>query len=169
MWKRNIIAIKGILSQVISYSTHHNHKKRWYVHWGYRDNISLSIHDIEICMNRMIEWTHVANMAPTWVLSAPDMPHVDPMNLAFMDGLIGAKAEAWWSATLVMAFLLLHLIDNTSFQWLLSNNIVVPPDSLHYDGHRPGPLIHRGRHKIVAISQKIFLYSFFITILLISS
>ena len=25
---------------------------------------------------------HGANMGPTWVLSAPDGPHVDPMNLA---------------------------------------------------------------------------------------
>ena len=28
---------------------------------------------------------HGANMAPTWVLSAPDGPHVGPMNLAIMD------------------------------------------------------------------------------------
>ena len=25
---------------------------------------------------------HGANMGPTWVLSVPDGPHVDPMNLA---------------------------------------------------------------------------------------
>ena len=25
---------------------------------------------------------HGANMGPTWVMSAPDGPHVDPMNLA---------------------------------------------------------------------------------------
>ena len=25
---------------------------------------------------------HGANMGPTWVLSAPDWPHVDPMNFA---------------------------------------------------------------------------------------
>ena len=29
---------------------------------------------------------HGANMGPTWVLSAPDGPHVGPRNLAFRDG-----------------------------------------------------------------------------------
>ena len=29
---------------------------------------------------------HGANMAPTWVLSAPDGPHVGHMNLAIRDG-----------------------------------------------------------------------------------
>ena len=28
---------------------------------------------------------HVANMGPTWVLSAPDGPHVGPMNLTIRD------------------------------------------------------------------------------------
>ena len=28
---------------------------------------------------------HGANMGPTWVLSAPDGPHVDPMNLAIRE------------------------------------------------------------------------------------
>ena len=30
---------------------------------------------------------HGANMGPTWVLSAPDGPHVSPMNLAIRDFL----------------------------------------------------------------------------------
>ena len=30
---------------------------------------------------------HGANMGPTWVLSAPDGPHVGPMNLAIWVGL----------------------------------------------------------------------------------
>ena len=30
---------------------------------------------------------HGANMGPTWVLSAPDGPHIGPMNLAIRDGL----------------------------------------------------------------------------------
>ena len=30
---------------------------------------------------------HGANMGPTWVLSAPDGPHVGPMNLVIRDGL----------------------------------------------------------------------------------
>ena len=35
---------------------------------------------------------HGANMGPTWVLSAPDGPHVGPMNLAIRVGLL---IEAW--------------------------------------------------------------------------
>ena len=31
---------------------------------------------------------HGANMGPTWVLSAPDGPHVGPMNLAISDALL---------------------------------------------------------------------------------
>ena len=34
---------------------------------------------------------HVANMGPTWVLSAPDEPHVGPMNLAIRDDLSTTK------------------------------------------------------------------------------
>ena len=30
---------------------------------------------------------HGANMGPTWVLSAPDGPHVGPMNLAIKDSI----------------------------------------------------------------------------------
>ena len=30
---------------------------------------------------------HGANMGPTWVLLAPDGPHVGPMNLAIRDGI----------------------------------------------------------------------------------
>ena len=32
---------------------------------------------------------HEANMGPTWVLSAPDGPHVGPMNLAIRVANIG--------------------------------------------------------------------------------
>ena len=31
---------------------------------------------------------HRANMGPTWDLSAPDGPHVGPMNLVVRDGLV---------------------------------------------------------------------------------
>ena len=35
---------------------------------------------------------HGANMGPTWVLSAPDGPHVGPMNLAIWEGSVMQKA-----------------------------------------------------------------------------
>ena len=40
---------------------------------------------------------HGANMGPTWVLSAPDGPHIGPipMNLALRGGLEVTKAN-WW-------------------------------------------------------------------------
>ena len=31
---------------------------------------------------------HVANMGPNWDLSAPDGPHVGPMNLAIRDAIV---------------------------------------------------------------------------------
>ena len=37
---------------------------------------------------------HVANMEPTWVLSAPGGPHVGPMNLYIRGGLIGCVVPA---------------------------------------------------------------------------
>ena len=38
---------------------------------------------------------HVANMGPNWVLSAPDGPHVGPMNLAIKGAkLYKAEMEA---------------------------------------------------------------------------
>ena len=43
---------------------------------------------------------HGANMGPTWVLSAPDGPHVDPMNLAIRTGqwlvAVGKNAIITW-------------------------------------------------------------------------
>ena len=54
----------------------------WYLH-GHLCLLKLE-------QSQMYMWTHVypyskvqgANMGPTWVLSAPDGPHVGPMNLA---------------------------------------------------------------------------------------
>ena len=36
--------------------------------------------DLETYPDRKVHW---ANMLPTWVLSVPDWPNVDPMDLAF--------------------------------------------------------------------------------------
>ena len=43
-----------------------------------RHRISIHIPDSKV---------HGANMGPTWVLSAPDGPHVGPMNLAIRDSI----------------------------------------------------------------------------------
>ena len=46
---------------------------------------------------------HGANMGPTWVLSAPDGPHVGPMNIAIMDvnHMIGYRKTSNIRRTLV--------------------------------------------------------------------
>ena len=36
-----------------------------------------------------VKKVHGANMGPTWVLSAPDGPHVGPMDLAI-------RLQSWW-------------------------------------------------------------------------
>ena len=38
---------------------------------------------------------HGANMGPTWVLSAPDGPHIGPMNLAIRDAVAHTGSEDW--------------------------------------------------------------------------
>ena len=35
---------------------------------------------------------HVANVGPTWILSAPDVPHIGPMNLAIRDMFVVVRA-----------------------------------------------------------------------------
>ena len=38
---------------------------------------------------------HGANMGPTWVLSAPDRPHVGPMNLAGKFFILAMQCKIW--------------------------------------------------------------------------
>ena len=51
---------------------HNYHSRRASRFWGFK------------CPDNKV---HGANMGPTWVLSAPDGPHVGPMNLAIRDAL----------------------------------------------------------------------------------
>ena len=50
----------------------------------------LHVHEFIITKNEHIpdSKVHGANMRPTWVLSAPDGPHGDPMRRAIRDGLV---------------------------------------------------------------------------------
>ena len=50
-------------------------------------DISLSVHFI-LAGKDTDSKVHGANMGPTWVLSAPDGPHVGPMNLAIRGALL---------------------------------------------------------------------------------
>ena len=58
---------------------------------------SFSWKNVRSCYGKRLPWqpensscpdnkVHGANMVPTWVLSAPDGPHVGPMNLAIREG-----------------------------------------------------------------------------------
>ena len=52
---------------------------------------------------------HVANMGPTWVLSAPGGPHVGPMNLAIrecnlrhpLSNVMSSFTIHWWNLTIL--------------------------------------------------------------------
>ena len=49
---------------------------------------------VPICKSDPDSKVHGANMGPTWVLSAPDGPHVGPMNLVMTGWL--AVANFYW-------------------------------------------------------------------------
>ena len=54
---------------------------------------------------------HGVNMGPTWALSAPDGPHVGPMNLAIRDGLVpGVGFVSIWSHMAMCQFLVKGLV-----------------------------------------------------------
>ena len=52
---------------------------------------------------------HWVNMGPTWVLSAPDGPHVGPMNLAVRVGSIKVQ----WDKMVCLEFIQSHTISKT--------------------------------------------------------
>ena len=77
---------------------------------------------------------HGANMGPTWVLSAPDGPHVGPMNLAIRDSLYQPIEAGWcmyasvkW-VSIDSGNILSHLWHQASYyldQWWLIDNCVL--------------------------------------------
>ena len=61
------------------------------------ENMGEKTHLLVSCTDRLVHWsTHAipdskvygVNMGPTWVLSAPDGPHVGPTNLAIRDDIV---------------------------------------------------------------------------------
>ena len=54
---------------------------------------------------------HVANMGPTWVLSAPDGPHVGPMNLAIKEHILYNMHTALFCCGCIVGH---SLIENTT-------------------------------------------------------
>ena len=76
---------------------------------------------------------HGANMGPTWVLSAPDGPHVGPMNLAIRDDVPSIlNSFFFWkytrNAVYVMLCLLMYLTQvysNQSFQGSFTGTAII--------------------------------------------
>ena len=68
---------------------------------------------------------HGANKGPTWVLSAPDGPHVGPMNLAIGVGKYYLLRYVEISAQVTCCFFDEHHIKLTVEQWWLSCGILI--------------------------------------------
>ena len=79
-------SLNWLLDMLPSAATSHGleHRATWWGDWQQPQNPSQWRHipDSKV---------HVANMGPTWVLSAPDGPHVGPMNFAIRDGCHGVS------------------------------------------------------------------------------
>ena len=71
---------------------------------------------------------HEANMGPTWVLSAPDGPHVGPINLAIR--------EAQWRHTLKA-----ESHHNANFSSVVVQEIVVVTTTNAANGEKVGIMI----------------------------
>ena len=58
---------------------------------------------------------HGANMGPTWVLSAPDGPHVGPMNLAIWVACYGEMCSfLLFTSNLIYLYMLCNIILHTA-------------------------------------------------------
>ena len=70
---------------------------------------------------------HGANMGPTWVLSSPDGPHVDPMNLAIRDGFDGRASKIFVKSRMIIRsglFRNIMLFRTTRYHFLPINESV---------------------------------------------
>ena len=69
---------------------------------------------------------HGANMGPTWVLSAPDGPHVGPMKLAIRVGLPVPVNAGPSATTLLTVGFILHKYVPYVF-WFQQSSYLIPP------------------------------------------
>ena len=60
---------------------------------------------------------HGANMGPTWVLSAPDGPHVGLMNLAIREGLDGSECSQIIYISALRRCIYPLLLSKMSLKW----------------------------------------------------
>ena len=67
---------------------------------------------------------HGANIGPTWVLSAPDGPHVGPMNLAIRDST-GVRFPEWLSG---MSNVHITTVNGRDMGWLETVPIYIMAD-----------------------------------------
>ena len=66
-----------------------------------------------------------ANMGPTWVLSAPDGPHVGPMNLAIRVSISSFQTRAWISNHIISSSVGCNYSPMLWFRWRCSKSAVV--------------------------------------------
>ena len=83
-----------------------NQTIRYYFHLNVKAPICQKPLDTQVPMYNPDSKVHGANMGPTWVLSAPDGPHVGPMNRAIRESLI-CITQSW---ACVWLLLLISLI-----------------------------------------------------------
>ena len=71
----------------------------------------IKLHTLFQCNDFSDSKVHGANMGPTWVLSAPDGPHVGPMSLAIRVDLRWAVGSVMDHALLLLSKIILFFIS----------------------------------------------------------
>ena len=119
------------------------HKRHTIAHpWGWgvfcEFNLWLSCVPFAAVYNATWYWTipdnkvHGANMGPTWVLSAPDGPHVGPMNLAIRDVVVALDCIRLYIHWYIhVAYMVMHMqydlclkLDDGSASLMLRHHLI---------------------------------------------
>ena len=68
-----------------------------------------------VCEDHRDSKIHGANMGPTWVLSAPDGPHVGPMNLAIWALELVVYDDAFFTSCILICFMTIPSVQREKF------------------------------------------------------
>ena len=80
-------------------------------------------YDLQMLANSPDSKVHGANMGPNWVLSAPDGPHVGPMNLAIREVMVFQVTPLEYYMRGHFKHSGLYLQDTTWLQFLYSTHL----------------------------------------------
>ena len=103
---------------------------------------------------------HGANMAPTWVLSAPDGPHVGPMNLAIRGGFptcLGSNISLC-RHVLQTGPVVVHFFTIYAFADLCYSNLLSHACDKQQSPHNPEPEVGLHAQWIAALSLRRWLW-----------